>query len=88
MVVCKGFNLRPQNSVSWFVPNEVLHDMITDIPGVAVGLVDVCGCVGRVLNVHVLQNIPPRLFEPGLVRMNVYRQADEVMIPGRAEEGR
>jgi hypothetical protein len=70
------------------MPNEVLHEVVTDIPGVAIGLIDVYECVKQVLNVHVLQHNPPRLFEPGLVRMNVYRQADEVMILGRVEEGR
>jgi hypothetical protein len=70
------------------VPIEVLHEVITSIPDITPVWVDGCEYIKQVLNVHILQHNPSRLFKPGLVRININRQPAEVTIPGRAEEWR
>jgi hypothetical protein len=88
MVIGKAFDLRPQHSLPWFVPIEVLHEVATSIPDTTRVRVDGCEDIEQVLNVHILRPDPLRFLNPGLPGSRINRQPGEVMILGRTEEWR
>ena len=56
MVIWDPFDLQSRYSESWFVPIEVLHEIVTGNPGVV-----------QVLDVNILRSDLPCFFEVGLV---------------------
>jgi len=71
-----------------FVPNKVVHERSTGIPGVIRVHAGHREDIKQVLDIRILRCDPLRFFIPGLSGSNVDRQAGEVMVLGCAEEWR
>ena len=66
MDIWDPFDLQSRYSESWFVPIEVLHEIVTGNPDVVQVCIDRCGDIEQVLDVNILRSDPPCFFEVGL----------------------
>jgi hypothetical protein len=82
MVVGKGFNLRPQNGLPWFVPIEVLHEVIQASQTSPVHLSMDVKTSSRCSTFTSSDLIHRASSNPGSVRVNINRQPGEVTILG------
>jgi hypothetical protein len=64
MVVRESFEPWPQHDQSRFVPEEVLHEVVTRSPDAIGGFVDGGEDIEQVLNVHVLRHDPSGVSKP------------------------
>ena len=71
MVVWEPFEPWPQHNKPAFVPKEVPHEVITDVPDVVRVCINGRKNIQQVLDIDILRYDPSCFFKPGLTRIDM-----------------